>query len=366
MEFVTAIPNRSRLQEINEEALESTSTTHVEAAVAYVESYRQPLLVGCWEAKIPLRLWARYDAGVPVAPPVMRLFLDRKSTDFTLRLIPDYFHAKVIWWHGYGAYIGSANLTPRAWDENREACVFYLENEMAESGLGDELRQFFQDLDPVSHPLSEEIYQEALRFSDHRSEFAKEQNQHEADFAKSRIIPKPLSPHSLNRKPTKDLHRERFLKEWHDALGELRIISERVTSEKYRPTWVPTDVPASLQADRFLHSYYREFVRKGGRSKHHERHEENRNRREAALTAALEWWHGHAPDEETKSVFQDSGPKVAGLLQAERIIHWKPEDVAELCIHVHSMHDHGARVPSEKMGLRVEPATREERVRAFG
>lgn len=124
MEFITFIPNRSRLQEINEEALESA--TLVEAAVAYVENERHPLLVGCWNAspKIPLRLWGRYDSSVPVSPLAMRWFLDRKSADFTCRLIPDYFHAKVIWWHGYGAYVGSANLSSRAWDENREAGAF--------------------------------------------------------------------------------------------------------------------------------------------------------------------------------------------------------------------------------------------------
>ena len=257
MEFITAIPNRSRLREINEEALESASL--VEAAVAYVGSDRHPLLTGCWEAKIPLRVWARYDSGIPVGPPVLRWFLDRKSPDFVCRLIPDYFHAKVVWWHGYGAYIGSANLTPRAWDDNNEAGVFYLENELESSGLGDELRQFFQGLDLVSHPLSEEIYAEAIRFSDHHSDLSEKQRQHDDDFDKSRLIPKPLSPHSINRKPAKDLHRERFLAEWREALEELRLISERVASDTWRPDWISADVPASLQADRFLHSYYKSF-----------------------------------------------------------------------------------------------------------
>jgi hypothetical protein len=367
MEFITLIPNRSRLREINEEALESA--TLVEAAVAYVENERHPLLAGCWNAtpKIPLRLWARYDSSIPVAPPVMRWFLDRKSTDFTCRLIPDYYHSKVIWWHGYGAYVGSANLTPRAWDENREAGVFYLENELEASGLADELRQFFLGLGhPVSHPLSEDIYQEALRFSDHRSELSKDQNQHDADFDKSRIIARPLSPHSLNKKPVKDLRRERFLVEWRDALEELRLISERVSSDDYRPPWITPDVPASLQADRFLHSYYKAHVRPSGSSLHRTLHAENRNRRETALSDALTAWRTQKEDPSTQSVFRDSGPAVTALLKADRILKWTPDDLAELCVHVHSMHDHGARVPSEKMGLRVEPKTREDRVRAFG
>lgn len=367
MEFITFIPNRSRLQEINEEALESA--TLVEAAVAYVENERHPLLVGCWNAspKIPLRLWGRYDSSVPVSPLAMRWFLDRKSADFTCRLIPDYFHAKVIWWHGYGAYVGSANLSSRAWDENREAGVFYLEHELETSGLGDELRQFFLGLGhPVSHPLSEDIYQEALRFTDYGSDLIKEKKQHDSDFNASRIIARPLSPHSLNKKPAQDLRRERFLVEWRDALEELRLISERVSSDDYRPAWITPDVPASLQADRFLHSYYKAHVRPSGSSLHRTLHAENRNRREAALSAALDEWRAMKEDPSTQSVFQDSGPTVTALLKPDRILTWTPDDLAELCIHVHSMHDHGARVPSEKMGLRVEPKTREDRVRAFG
>lgn len=366
MEFITLIPNRSRLREINEEALETAS--HVDAAVAYVESDRHPLLTGCWSAepKIPLRLWARYDSSVPVAPPVMRWFLDRRSSDFTLRLVPDYFHAKVIWWHGFGAYIGSANLTPRAWDNNREAGIFYLEHELETSGMAEELNLFFQSLSPISYPIREEIYQEALLFSDHRSHLAKEQEEHDNSFNRERLIPKPLTVHSANRKPSRDLRRERFLKEWHDALEDLRLIAERVSSNNYRPRWVPPGVPASLQADRFLHSYYKAFVRPSGSSRHRELHEENKNRREAALAAALEWWHNQKEDSDTVSVFQDAAPIVTELLQDNRILKWVPEDMAELAINTHAMHDHGARVTSSKMGLRVEPTTRVARVREFG
>jgi phosphatidylserine/phosphatidylglycerophosphate/cardiolipin synthase-like enzyme len=40
------------------------------------------------------------------------------------RLVSDCYHPKVIWWCGLGAYIGSANLTNRAWVKNIEVGTF--------------------------------------------------------------------------------------------------------------------------------------------------------------------------------------------------------------------------------------------------
>jgi len=82
MEFVAALSNRSRLRELNSLAMESPELASVDAAVAYAASDRHPLLVDTLSRGKPLRLWARYDESVPVAAPVLRWFLDRKSNDY--------------------------------------------------------------------------------------------------------------------------------------------------------------------------------------------------------------------------------------------------------------------------------------------
>ncbi len=74
-------------------------------------------------------------------------------------------HCKIIWWKGYGAYIGSANLTGRAWYSNIEAGVFYDENDLYNTGLIEQLEEFFDnlsDLDslPPCIELTKEIIQE--------------------------------------------------------------------------------------------------------------------------------------------------------------------------------------------------------------
>lgn len=71
MHFVLNAINGEYLRDITENA--AAATERVEAAVAYVS--REDLLFDwCWENKIPLRFWGRFDENVPVAPQILRRF----------------------------------------------------------------------------------------------------------------------------------------------------------------------------------------------------------------------------------------------------------------------------------------------------
>ncbi|MBS3650041.1 hypothetical protein KEU06_15625 [Pseudaminobacter sp. 19-2017] len=87
--------------------LNAEKRTHrVDAAVAYATE-NDLLFDWCWDQKLPLRFWGRFDESVPVAIPVLKKFLDKRSGRYVCKLVRN-FHPKVIWWRGYGAYIGSA------------------------------------------------------------------------------------------------------------------------------------------------------------------------------------------------------------------------------------------------------------------
>src|ERR1700744_5692228 len=90
----------------------AADTDLVEAAVAYATN-EDLLFEWCWNNRIPLRFWARFDETVPVRIDILKLFLDRRSPNFVCKMLRR-FHATVIWWHGVGAYIGSANFTDSA------------------------------------------------------------------------------------------------------------------------------------------------------------------------------------------------------------------------------------------------------------
>ena len=105
----------------------------VEAAVAYVSNERL-VFEWCLKNDIPLKFWGRFDDTIPVSPRILKLFLDQRSPNFTCKLLT-HFHAKVIWWHGVGAYVGSANLSDPAWHGNIEAGCFFDEGELVASGV---------------------------------------------------------------------------------------------------------------------------------------------------------------------------------------------------------------------------------------
>src|SRR3546814_16792850 len=80
---------------------------------------------------IPLNFWGRLDEEVPVRVYILNLFLHRRSPQFVCKLVTHH-HAKVIWWRGFGVYVGSANLTYSAWNSNVEAGCFRSEEHTSE------------------------------------------------------------------------------------------------------------------------------------------------------------------------------------------------------------------------------------------
>jgi phosphatidylserine/phosphatidylglycerophosphate/cardiolipin synthase-like enzyme len=132
----------SKLEAIHKVAIKDA--VRVDAAVAYIFA-EHPFLETCWNEKKPLLLYGRYDHTGPISPGVLDWFLSKskQSANFELRLVPDIFHPKVIWWRGVGVYIGSANLSNRGWNGNFEAGVYLSEGELQENEMRDDLEAFF-------------------------------------------------------------------------------------------------------------------------------------------------------------------------------------------------------------------------------
>ena len=118
--------NGNYLRNILEKA--ASETERVDAAVAYA-TQNDLLFDWCWDNKLPLRFWGRFDEKVPVSIHVLERFLSHRSGRYVCKLVRQ-FHPKVIWWRGFGAYIGSANLTQSAWWNNVEAGIFLTETEI--------------------------------------------------------------------------------------------------------------------------------------------------------------------------------------------------------------------------------------------
>lgn len=239
----------------------SDEVNWVKAAIAYGTD-ESTLLQNSLDLGVRLDLWVRYDDTVAVAPPLLRKLNAAVKHNVFCYLVPDILHAKLIWWSGYGVYIGSANLTDRAWNKNIEAGIFLTEAELESGGTLEEIERFFVTLaaQPEVRPLTEEIIleQEALA-----QKLRATKNRLAEIGQQGRSLPKwegmKFTP---DKQPSNEKHRRAFLDEWNSALTYLRAIAEQV--EDYRPPWLEEGIPATWHSDQFLHAYYYQRVT-GGR-----------------------------------------------------------------------------------------------------
>ena len=367
MELVTGFSNPPRLEALNKAAMSECDS--VDAAVAYVTSERSSSLIdSCMKNSVKLTLWARYDYTMPVSVAVPERFLNKRSPDFTISIVPDIFHPKVIWWHGFGVYIGSANLTARAWSGGIEAGVFLTEAEIVQQGLDDQLTDFFQRVDAHSYPVTDEFLAHVLEMGKRNESLNREEANAQKRFDEARKqlgIGKLSSLFDVTRKPSADRQREAFLKEWNATLQILRVIAKRVVD--FRPAWIREDAPAGAQADQFLHAYYYKRVKKG--SENVQRlFLENRHSSETALQEALNWWRALADSPDEKQMLEVRLPELRDLLRRDRVRSLNREELAGVCLRVHAIYNHARQASYDSLGLVEpnEPMKAQERVREFG
>lgn len=366
MELVTGFANPPRLEALNKAAM--TQCDSVDAAVAYVTDERS-LIGSCIKNGVKLTLWARYDYSMPVSEAVFERFLKSGSTNYSIRIVPDIFHPKVIWWHGFGAYIGSANLTVRAWSGGIEAGVFLTEEELAEHAVGERLTEFFQQVDDLAHPVNDEFLThvreiERQNASLYREELTARKRLDEA--RKALGIEKLSSLFDITKKDRGDKRRNAFLKEWNSTLQILRTIAKRVVD--FRPVWVPADAPDGAQADQFLHAFYYKQVKQGAENGFQRMFLENRIDPEAALVKALNWWQGLDEQPNEKEMLETRLPELQALLRKDRILQLNHVELAEVCLRVHAISNHARQASYKALGM-PEPVggmKSSERVRAFG
>ncbi len=320
-------------------------TEEVVAAVAYAAG-NDLLFDWCWQNKIPLKFYGRLDDGVAVSIPVLANFLSKKSPSFVCRLV-QHHHAKVIWWRGVGVYIGSANLTDSAWYRNVEAGCFFAEDEI-DADMAADLLNLFGTLEAHSTPLTEEVLQ-AMKA---RAAALDHSHPDPSAFWSNSSLKTWPGLVTTAPKNARDRKLQTFLEEWHSTLQELRDIGARVSRPENRPIWIVDDVPSGAQADQFLHAHYYQRTFDGNRANYAALFEENRNRREQALTEAIEWWKRlpRAPSAEDK-MLNETAPQLRSLLLEQRITGLTYEEFQQICLGVHAIKDYARRVPNNSVSL---------------
>jgi hypothetical protein len=340
--------NGRYLREITDNAAKDTE--YVEAAVAYASD--QALLFDwCWDQKIPLYYWGRFDDGVPVGLPILERFLARRSPTFVCKLVRHH-HAKVIWWHGFGAYVGSANLSAKAWYNNIEAGFFLTEDELISNGFADELRKMFVEMDKVASPLSDEVMN-VLR---QRQRDLNRRN--EADSASADALLNSEAVHQwsglthVSRKSASEAGRVEFLREWRETLQILRDIGAIVSRPENRPPWLREDAPLGTQADQFLHAYYYNRTMDGRRADWPAHYERNKLDPGRALSEAVGWWRlQNTPPSNEDRTLNEWAPLLQDRLSEPSLRALGEAEFIEVFERVHSIIEYARRVPNKAVGL---------------
>ena len=292
MRFVGNITNGVYFKEIIEN-LNPDKIHRVQCAIAYAQN-KMEILDFCYENNIQLSFWARYDYTVPVVTTVLKSFLNRSSENYRCYLIKGdkgFFHPKVYWFQGYGAYIGSANMTDKSWVNNIEAGIFLNTHELLETRMKLQLEDFFDDLSKHGTMLNQEIYNQ---IEAQEKIYTKEKIKFDKSCPDTVTLLNNFTPPNMYEpKKAADKKREVFVEEWNDTLQIIRDIEALVIKDENRPKWIPKKTPKGVQVDQFLHAFYytKTQAPEGGRKYLYEQHyQQNKANPQAAVANEIRWW----------------------------------------------------------------------------
>lgn len=328
--------------------------SEIKAAIAYGSKDNMGFLRDCQERGRPLEFFGRYDGSCPVDPEILRWFLDAKSPNLIYRAVAKYLHAKVIWWVGAGVYIGSANLTDRAWNKNFEAGVFMSDDELEHFGLLPELEAFFDGLRATSRELSDEIYKEQLKLFTQRRELMRKLRDIEDRFNDTDpFVAASQNPIAAVPEKSASTRFKLFSDEWNKTLNLMRTIAHHVSKPENTPNWMPTGIPSGAQADQFLHAYYFRRVRPGSVKDAHEfMFEQHKANRDLALQDALRWWkQGDYEYEQELRMLSVNAPLLRSLFAKDKLLNISETEWIEALPFVHAASDHAAKMEGTLIGL---------------
>lgn len=333
--------------------------SRVTAAVAY-GTLNNPFFEHCFANKIFLDFYGLLDEEAAVAVPVLQRMLQAGPLAVNPRLVKGHFHSKIIWWHGFGAYIGSANLTSNAWFTNVECGVFFDESEIVGSQLQIDLDQQFGYLKDVSAPVTAELVKalSTLGALERGVYTARQKLKSQFDEAT-----KGISKHNGLTAPKSRLVTTaftRFTTEWNRTLQLLRGLCSDFTKLNKRPAWVAHDAEPAVHFDQFLHAYYyvkvRDELGDGENVKSVElvnraflKHREHPGN---ALKQAADWWASLPEAPYGEDVFiERTAPRIRQKFALENLRTWQLEDFQDVFYEVHAFKTHARQMKNSIVGL---------------
>jgi PLD-like domain len=373
------------LGKLNDELLVNVTTraipfcSQVDVAVAYADGKDHPFITKCKEKGLRVSFYGLLDEDGAVSPGLLRELLAWGPSRADARLIKGNFHTKVIWWRGFGAYIGSANLTHKAWFHNVEAGILFEEAELLTSGAGPELDQMFDHLARHSIPVTTEVVEKLEKLAlDRRASVDQQRAKLRSNFDQmfGHLPDNPALTVTPPKGQKENQALSRFVTEWMQTLQLMRGLAKEFASLGVRPAWVDADAHPVLHFDQFLHAYYYDYVRGGADGRDGEDDDlsglekveafftRNSSKPGVALREAARWWASLPSDRYGEEVFiRETAPSMQQRLSAPSITSMDLASFREAVRYVNAFRMHARQVKNADLGLPLDHhETADERV----
>ena len=359
MKIILGSINNNHLHDIMKETAHSTK--EVWAAVAY--AYKQELLFDwCRENSIPLTFYGRLDHRIAVDIDILEKFLKKKYGEQSECFLVEEHHAKVIWWKGLGVYIGSANLTDKAWNENIEAGCYFKNHEINKSMEAD-LNLLFARLCGERTELSQELLDDLKKEKAANPPTSNRDRIYRKYGKKSRGLKvAPSTRDKSNQKRSKKV--ERFLGEQRRVMDILIQIQRHFDEPSLYPQWVPSRTPKAWQVDQFLNWYYQDNKMMKKIENVEQLHNQNNSSKEDTLLEAVKHWRRlkKSPHDQ-EELLKKSMPYVHEKLSVKNIDRLSEGDLYNVLSMVNASRQYATRANKKTLGLHKSNANPEDRLR---
>ena len=346
--------------------IDRSTLSGIDAAVAYTTEIDE-IATLAKETNVPFVLYTLIDCDFPHARVVQR-FLDG-PVHWQLLLTRDFFHAKVLWLRGVGAYIGSANLTQQAWWQNIECGLWIAEDELEEQGLDDALVQFFAQLGASGRfvPAAQE-HLDAVRKLARASKAVSDAKAELSATANSLLGGVPGgTARALVVGKGDNLALQRFITEWESTLTILRKLVKKAESAP-GPSWIDPSVPSSIVQDQATEYWWHTHVR---RNEEHvpaqtmmmQYHERNRGAPDVVVDQLFEEWSGFEASDSWAQFLNIAPIETRDLLSRESLATIDVDGLTKVILNTHAAREHARQALKSDLGDIEGGSTIDERCR---
>ena len=344
------------------------------AAIAYTHSR---LLVDiCIEKEIHLEWWGLFDSQESTSIELIQKAINTPLVKFYP--FAERFHPKVIYFEGYGIYVGSANMTTKALLHNIEAGIFIEESDLTEENLK-EITEFFDTLRKKSIPATSNDLEKIEKFLEESSKYREDREKINENIEQSFqehlghlfLLEKGVRDFSTkaNRK-TKDKELS-FKKEWRETQNYLSHVEEVLQQHK-QPEWVHEQNFPKIITVQFIYAYYHSNVLEENEGRNsdevvEEYFQKNKKKSEGILLEAIKWWSRlKNPPSSANDHINKWTPSNYRILSKLRKTDLSLKDFSQVIAQNHAAREHARQVRNETLGLEPDyHGSYEERTKKF-